>query len=286
MSFQVTGLNMEFNSIQNKRFHSNSGAYSIVTNRENYDSQITLTDYEAELVIDCFGQNNLHAGNVHSNRELASKPFRLYPDGDNIKLNIVYPKPEKTELRLYISSRAGFKPDAGTIWFMFSRNDDLWIGSMSEIGWRNESSILKKDEFDSIYQETLDEPDSVRFSKLKERDIFARDRKVALKSMNLSGFTCEYDQRHKLFISRFSKKPYLEAHHLIPISLQEEFTQTLDSVYNVFCLCPQCHRAVHHAENELARGMLKKLSDKRPVLDNYSINVTDLFSFYAVEEIL
>jgi hypothetical protein len=112
----------------------------------------------------------------------------------------------ETELRLYISSRAGFKPDAGHIWFIFKKDDDLWIGAMSEISWRNSSSEAKQDESDDDYQQTVNESDNIRITKLKERDIYARDRNVALERLELSGFTCEYDSTHNLFISRFTRK--------------------------------------------------------------------------------
>ena len=276
---------MRFGKVQERRFGTANGAYSVVTDRENYDSQITLTDFETDLVVSHFGIANLHVGNVQSNRRLASKQLRLYPSGENIELNIVYPKPEKTELRLYISSRAGFKPEGGDIWFMFVRDGDLWIGTMPEAAWRAESSELKKDNSDSIYQESLDEIDVIRIAKLKERDTYARDRNVAIMRMKLSSFSCEYDSEHSLFISRFNRKPYLEAHHLIPIGLQGTFTESLDTVHNVFCLCPNCHRAVHHAEEAIARDILRKLFEKRPVLDSFKLTISDLFTLYAIEVI-
>jgi 5-methylcytosine-specific restriction protein A len=69
------------------------------------------------------------------------------------------------------------------------------------------------------------------------------------------------------------------------MGLQDEFSKSLDTMSNVFCLCPYCHRAVHHAEEAIAREILSKLADKRPVLDEFSLNISELFSLYAVEEI-
>jgi 5-methylcytosine-specific restriction enzyme A len=276
---------MKFGTIQKIKFETIDGAYSRVTDRENFDSQITLTDYEAHLVVSHFGKPNIYIGNVGSSGGRSAKQFRLFPDGQVIDLNIIYPKPNKSELRLYISSRAGFKPDAGYIWFIFKKDDDLWIGAMSEISWRNSSSEAKQDESDDDYQQTVNESDNIRITKLKERDIYARDRNVALERLKLSGFTCEYDSTHNLFISRFTRKSYLEVHHLIPMGLQGEFSKSLDTMSNVFCLCPYCHRAVHHAEEPLAREILNKLADKRPVLDEFSLSIPELFSLYAVEEI-
>lgn len=276
---------MRFGAVQKNIFGTGEGAYSVVTGRENYDSQITLTDYEAEMVISHFGKDNIHVGKVQSNKLLSSKPFRLFHSGKTIKLNIVYPKPEKTELRLYISSKAGFKPKGREIWFMFLKDDAIWIGAMPESRWRSESSELKEDESDEIYQREINDTDTIRIAKLKGRDVYVRDRNIAITRMKLSGFTCEFDPSHKLFFSRFTKKPYLEAHHLIPIGVQGSFGQPLDTIHNIFCLCPYCHRAVHNAEDSVARNILTGLAEKRPVLKKFGLSVPELFGLYAVEKI-
>lgn len=276
---------MKFGRIQEKKFGTSNGTYSVVTERENYDSQITLTDYETEMVISHFGQSNLHVGNVQSSEGAAAKSFCLFPGGKTIALNVVFPKPEKTELRLYISARAGFKPDGGNVWFMFIRDGQIWIGAMNEFEWRNESSELKQDESDEIYQSEVNDSDAIRIIKLKERDTYARDRNIAIQKMKLSGYTCEFDNTHNLFVSRFSKKPYLEVHHLVPLGLQKYYSKSLDTIHNVFCLCPTCHRAVHHAEEQFARKILRSLATKSPVLENFSLTVPDLLGLYAVEEI-
>jgi hypothetical protein len=276
---------MKFGKVQASKFGTHKGAYSIVTDREHYDSQITFTDYEAELVISHFGKSKLHIGNVKTNKSLASKTFKLYPSGKVIQLNVIYPKPEKTELRLYISARAGFKPKGGDVWFIFLKGGDIWIGAMSESNWRDEASEFKRDDGDDVYQSIVNDTNTIRIATLKARDIYARDRKVALERMKLSGFTCEYNPKHKLFVSRFTEKPYLEAHHLIPMGLQKDFKKSLDTVHNVYCLCPYCHRAVHQATEPYAKEILGTLAEQRPVLDDYSLSLNDLFGLYAVETI-
>ncbi len=276
---------MQFGKAQHRRFGTLDGAYSFVTDREHFDSQITLTDYEAELVLRHFGNENVHVGNVQSNPAKAAKQFRLFPDGEPINLNLVFPKPDKPELRLYLSSTAGFKPNGGEIWFVFVIEGAIWIGSMDETIWRINSSILKTDEFDDLYQLALNEDDAIRVTTLKERDIYRRDYRLALNRMEIAGFVCEYDPTHRLFVSRFSRRNYLEAHHLIPLGLQAQFQPKLDTIENIYCLCTYCHRAVHHAEEPLARNILGTLSEKRDILNKYAIGLDDLFSLYAVEEI-
>jgi 5-methylcytosine-specific restriction enzyme A len=102
---------MQFGANQKLKFNAKIGSYSIVTAREHLDSQITATDSEANLLLNFFGRENIHIGNVASGQFKALKPFRLYPDGNEINLNLVFPKPNKTELRLYLSLKAGFKPE-------------------------------------------------------------------------------------------------------------------------------------------------------------------------------
>jgi 5-methylcytosine-specific restriction endonuclease McrA len=245
----------------------------------------SLTDYETEMVINHFGKSNLHIGNVQSSNGASAKSFCLYPSGETVTLNVVFPKPEKTELRLYISSRAGFKPDSGDIWFMFLGSQQIWIGSMKEAIWRSASSDLKQDDSDDIYQNEVKDSDAIRIIKLKERDAYARDRNIAIQRMKHSGYTCEFDNTHNLFISRFSKRPYLEVHHLVPLGLQKDYAKPLDTIHNVFCLCPTCHRAVHHADEPFARKILSTLATKGPILDDFSLTIPDLFGLYAVEEI-
>lgn len=277
---------MKFGKIQVRKFGTDAGAYSEVTKTEYGDSQITLTDYEADLVVSHFGNRNIYVGNVRSSGGASKKTFRRYPDGKNIELNLVYPKPAKTELRLYLSQGAGFMPSGGHIWFIFKKGRELWIGAMEKNKWRDESSELKRDEGDFIYQEIVNDVNEVRISELKSREVYRRDREIAIRRMEMAGFTCEYDSEHKLFVSRFSQKKYLEAHHLIPIGLQKEFKKPLDNIHNVFCLCPYCHRAVHHADEKTTREILGKLARNRPTtLELYQLNVSELFNIYAVEEI-
>lgn len=69
------------------------------------------------------------------------------------------------------------------------------------------------------------------------------------------------------------------------MGLQGVFGKPLDTIHNIFCLCPYCHRAVHHAEDSLARNILTNLAERRPVLKMFALSVTELLGLYAVEEI-
>jgi hypothetical protein len=277
---------MQFGAIQKIKFNATVGSYSIVTERENYDSQITATDSEAKLLIDFFGRENIPIGNVKSHKEQAKKTFHLHPNGDEISLNLVFPKPNKTELRLYLSTKAGFKPIPNSIWFMFVKNNELWIGSMKEKEWRNENALIIYDETEGVYQDSLSELDEIKITKLKARDIFSRDRNIALERIQIEKYKCEYNPSHNLFNSRYTNLPYLEAHHLIPLALQKSTQKKLDVIENIFSLCPYCHRAIHYADKDLTQDIIEKLVHRRPNLLNImKVETSDIFSFYSVENI-
>jgi 5-methylcytosine-specific restriction endonuclease McrA len=85
----------------------------------------------------------------------------------------------------------------------------------------------------------------------------------SLKSKNAikySGYKCSINPNHESFISKNGKK-YMEAHHIIPISIQEDFNNSLDVDANIVSLCPLCHRKLHHGNDII--DDLKKLYDER-----------------------
>ena len=162
---------MKFLKQHKSFFKAVEGAFSEVTSREYFDSQLTVTRDEKSIITKYFGIENILKGNKRSNPELALQEFLLYPTMDTIKLNLVFPKPEKTELRLYLSSEHGFKPSEESIWFIFVNNDnELVIGSLLKIEW-NKITLKKLDKlainfdkieyidipkFDNLFQITLD----------------------------------------------------------------------------------------------------------------------------------
>ncbi|VAW43400.1 hypothetical protein MNBD_CHLOROFLEXI01-463, partial [hydrothermal vent metagenome] len=61
---------MRFSTAHRHHFSGKDGAYSRVTEREFFDSQITLSDAEAELAVNYFGTTIL-VGNVDGDKEQA-----------------------------------------------------------------------------------------------------------------------------------------------------------------------------------------------------------------------
>lgn len=281
---------MEFGVVQIDKFNAIGGSYSLATERELYDSQVTATDAETLLLKSYFQSKGeeIYRGNVASNKVAAAKRFRLYPSGRVISLNLVYPKPNKSELRLYLSSRAGFMPKKGDVWFLFvSKQNELWIGAMSEKEWRGENSVYRNDKAGLLEDANVELAVADTQGNTEKRKRQIRSRELVEKRLKLSKYKCEFDPSHKLFIARATGCPYLEVHHVIPLMYQSHYkAKTLDAIDNLCCLCPNCHRAVHHAEESYTREILAKLSERRSIPFHFKVSDEELFRLYSVEDIV
>lgn len=78
-----------------------------------------------------------------------------------------------------------------------------------------------------------------------------------------SGYTCEINKSHKTFTSDSTKQPYMEGHHIIPISKQDKFLNSLDVYANIVSLCPVCHRLLHYGIHEEKTEFLEKIYHMR-----------------------
>lgn len=69
---------------------------------------------------------------------------------------------------------------------------------------------------------------------------YNRDPDVVAEALCRAESFCEKCKEKAPFLKRSNGKPYLEVHHIIPLS-----QGGLDSLENVISLCPNCHREIH-----------------------------------------
>lgn len=116
--------------------------------------------------------------------------------------------------------------------------------------------ILSKESFDESFQKQLEDAKAISVDELKKR-ILKSDRKpekievltytykrnpyVVIEVLNRSKGICELCKNKAPFIRKSDGTPYLEIHHLIPLSENGE-----DTVENTIALCPNCHRKLHY----------------------------------------
>ena len=92
---------------------------------------------------------------------------------------------------------------------------------------------------------------------------FSRDPTKAGIALRTAGYLCEIEASHETFISRATHQPYIEAHHLIPISQQRAFKYSLDVTENIVAVCPMCHRLLHFGRPQDKNKLLVELFEKR-----------------------
>ena len=93
----------------------------------------------------------------------------------------------------------------------------------------------------------------------------------------------EVNSTHNTFIARVTNENFVEVHHLVPMSYQEEFEASLDVSANIIALCPNCHRLLHHAREKESSSRLRLLFDKRQSkmgLFGISLSVEKLLRYY------
>lgn len=71
----------------------------------------------------------------------------------------------------------------------------------------------------------------------------------------------------KCEICGFDYKPILQVHHIVPIS---QFGN--NQADNVMCVCPNCHKTLHHMYSILERNINTSIS---PINSTYGSNVTE-----------
>jgi len=90
-----------------------------------------------------------------------------------------------------------------------------------------------------------------------------RDRVIVEQVLKADNYQCEIDLGHLSFVARRNGRPYLEGHHLIPLSMQGQFDKSLDVYANIIGLCPNCHRKMHFGRHDEIRSILKTIYELR-----------------------
>jgi hypothetical protein len=102
---------------------------------------------------------------------------------------------------------------------------------------------------------------SLKVQKKSTKNYYERSPQVAINAIANSNYSCEIDSLHKTFTRKSKNEPYLEPHHLIPLSKQNDFQYSLDVEANIISLCSNCHNEIHYGQNH--KMLIKFLYNKR-----------------------
>lgn len=106
--------------------------------------------------------------------------------------------------------------------------------------------------------------------------------RIAKTALQLANFKCEFSEDHVTFISKLGYQ-YMEAHHLIPMHAQKDFSINIDRIENIVSICPICHSGIHLGNSSVRIEYLKKLYDlKISNLKSAGLNISfgELFTKY------
>ena len=159
---------------------------------------------------------------------------------------------------------------AVNFWFIFVSNTTgaLTIGELDAQRWALSQGVqAQANNLDSLLPSFIDEDDAGYLQKVIDYESAPkatvtsqttkhhRNPLIASNALQRASYNCEVDEKHSTFISK-SGKPFVEAHHLIPISATARLGLNLDFEENILSLCPNCHRAIHHSELGLRAALV------------------------------
>lgn len=195
---------------------------------------------------------------------------------------------EYTKLKCFISNRTTNEFND----FILLNSDNKFLDSVEEdtkftIKAQEIISNSSSLQYKLLPKEIIDKPTTIPTPVIKSggNKVWPRNAKIAANSLIHSNYTCSFDINHFSFTSNKTKKPYMEPHHLIPLSEQDKFSVSLDVEANIVSLCSTCHNCLHYGIIEEKLTILRKIFDSRKDrLANCGINITfnDLLNLYKV----
>lgn len=109
----------------------------------------------------------------------------------------------------------------------------------------------------------MDIPIAPEESYIVQRTEWPRSNIIREQALSFAGYKCEIDKCHESFVAENTKKAYMEGHHAIPMNNQPNFDHSLDVYANIVCLCPVCHRRIHHGIKADRTYMMYRLYETR-----------------------
>ena len=146
---------------------------------------------------------------------------------------------------------------------------------------------------DSVSQTVAYDTNSITFERQNNRipvnnntstknNRYPTDTRLAKTALMLAGYQCEIDPSHKTFTAK-NDTQFMEAHHLIPMTAQFDFTINLDRIENIVSLCTNCHSAIHYGNDSERKIVLTKLfNERREELEDVDLDIdfNTLFNKY------
>lgn len=123
-----------------------------------------------------------------------------------------------------------------------------------------EGTFLDKEKTKLVY---LDKPLPIKDTRTIISEANKRSYIFKVQTLKNANYMCEVNNAHETFLSKNNDKPYMEAHHIIPLKNQENFEFSIDNYPNLICLCPICHRKLHYGRDDDRTIVLENIYHQR-----------------------
>jgi len=109
----------------------------------------------------------------------------------------------------------------------------------------------------------------------------SRSPKEGAVALTRAGFKCEADSSHETFKTELGLW-YMEKHHLIPMEAEKLYEKNIDHSYNIYSLCPNCHRKIHHGSSHEKKEIIEYLFRQRrkQYLETYEVDLERIMTHY------
>lgn len=278
----------EMTPLQRARFGATAGAYSAVTDTEaDHDRSVTIDRAEKRVLELLYPIDGFPRGSGSSRFQFVVHNRTDHTRMATEPLAIKFPKMLGNELRLYMSSANSFDAQRGDVFYIFVLGTDQHphVGFMPFADWQAGATTLPDDEDEKYQALVFAEIGKAASSTTVLR--IPRNLKAAVTAIKNAGFLCEVDNGHKTFSCSATGMPYVEAHHLMPLSVQHSLGagRNLDVPENIVALCPTCHRRFHHEEKASRIVLLMQVYEQRKAaLNTAGVNYgpADLLKAYGL----
>lgn len=208
-------------------------------------------------------------------------------------LKIVYRSPtgqqRRSELRLYLRKELGWRAERGdTLCVYFGESGDrtIWLDPFG--GKEKEEKLKRILRAKNRLQDHLEEKINDSYYgdgeiTVKATTKIKRSARLVQECLYRSGYKCEAGFDEPKFISKKTKKTYLEAHHMVPNNKKYKnlLKTRLDRPENLYALSPHAHRAIHCATFNEKEKIINALLQKRDdVLDVFNLTKEELLKIY------
>lgn len=102
---------------------------------------------------------------------------------------------------------------------------------------------------------------------------YARSTRVAINALANADYLCEINNNHPVFRRKNNCYNYTEPHHLIPMTYQYLFTNSIDIEANIVSLCSYCHDEIHHGAN-YQQLVTKLYNERKDLLKKCGIDIS------------